>query len=332
MLLGNQPGILLISRDSALLAAFEPILRSSGARITISFSPTSALSNIAAPQPPNLVLYDAEAAHADGESNFCQWLHEVRTAANGHRIPIVLISDTVREDWASCLCDGSLDDLIPRSVDSNFWRLRLSIVLRDFHRMRELDHLRENVAIDAQMDRLTGIFNRNSMLAALFRETDRVQRMKTPLSLILFDLDDFGQLNERLGTQTCDDILCQIVGRTMRLLRSYDIFGRVGSDQFLLILPGCGTADAHMLSERLRTDVFGAPFAVNAEIMNVSACFGIAQSRGRSPIVVLRAAEEALALAEQSGQTIVFGAGNREGEQPTADFLSDGSGEEILAW
>ncbi|MDE3200462.1 MAG: diguanylate cyclase [Acidobacteriota bacterium] len=332
MFLGNQSGILLISRDPALIAAFEPLLRDSGARITISFSPTSALAILAAPQPPSLVLYDAEAAHLDGESSFCQWLHEVRTASNGHRIPVVLISDSAREDWTTCLNDGSLDDLIPRSIDSAFWRLRISIVLRDFHRMRELDRLRESTAIDAQMDRLTGIYNRNSMLSALFRETDRVQRMKTALSLILFDLDDFGNLNAKLGCQTCDDVLCQIVGRAMRLLRSYDLFGRTGSDQFLLILPGCGTADAHMLCERIQTEVFGKPFTMNRESVSISACFGIAQSRGRSPIVVLRAAEEALADAKDAGYSIIKGADNRNIDNPTADFLSCGNSEEILTW
>ena len=331
MLLSNQPEILLISRDAALLAAIEPVLRNSGARISVTFSPASALANITAHEPPGLVLYDIEAAHANGESSFYQWLHTARTAANGHLIPIVLIADTMREDWVACLTEGTLDDLIPRSVNSVFWNFRLSLVLRYFYRMRELERLRESVAIDAQMDRLTGIYNRTTLMSMLFRETDRVQRMKTALSLILFDLDGFGHLNAQLGSQICDDLLCQIVGRTTRLLRSYDLFGRTSNDEFLLVLPGCGTADAHTLSERLRTDVFGIPFSVNSKIISISACFGIVPSQGRSPVVVLRAAEEALAHAKRAGQSIIHGLVTEE-EEPTADFLGSGSGEKILAW
>ncbi len=332
MLVGNQSGILLIARDAALLAAVEPLLLSTGARITVAFSPSSALVNLAAEVPPSLVLFDIEAAHIDGETSFCQWLHEARKAANGHRIPIVLIADTVHDDWATCLTEGTLDDLIPRSVNSVFWKLRLSMVLRNFQHMRELERLRENAAIDARMDHLTGICNRTTLLAMLFRETDRVQRMKTPLSLVLFDVDDFGQLNARIGPAACDDLLCQIVGRTMRLLRSYDLFGRTGNDEFLLILPGCGTSDAQMLSERLRNDVFGISFPINGNSLTVSACFGLAPSQGRSPIVVLRAAEEALAKAKRAGQSVIHVAGNGNEAEPTADFLSACSGDEILAW
>ena len=76
--------------------------------------------------------------------------------------------------------------------------------------------------LNAQTDRLTGVYNRETMLAMLFRETDRVQRMKSPLCMILFDIDDFGHWNSRLGAEACDDLLCQVASRTARLLRSYD--------------------------------------------------------------------------------------------------------------
>ena len=66
------------------------------------------------------------------------------------------------------------------------------------------------------------------MLSMMFRETDRVQRMNSSLCLILFDIDDFGHWNSRLGSDACDELLCQVVARTTRLLRSYDILGRAG--------------------------------------------------------------------------------------------------------
>jgi diguanylate cyclase (GGDEF)-like protein len=71
--------------------------------------------------------------------------------------------------------------------------------------------LREAAALNAQTDRLTGVYNRETMLAMLFRETDRVQRMKSSLCMILFDIDDFGHWNSRLGSAACDDLLCQVV-------------------------------------------------------------------------------------------------------------------------
>ena len=99
-------------------------------------------------------------------------------------------------------------------------------MLREHRRPRELETLREAAVLNAQTDRLTGVYNRETMLAMLFRETDRVQRIKSSLCIVLFDIDDFGHWNSRLGSDACDELLCQVVTRTARLLRSYDLLGR----------------------------------------------------------------------------------------------------------
>jgi diguanylate cyclase (GGDEF)-like protein len=171
------------------------------------------------------------------------------------------------------------------------------------------------------------------MLSMIFRETDRVQRMNSSLCMILFDIDDFGHWNSRLGTDACDDLLCQIVTRTTRLLRSYDILGRPGMDEFLIALPGCSSVNAVMLAERLRVDVFCSPFRVNGDAVRLSACFGIAASGGRSPVVVLREAEQALLVAKSAGPESIQCAGDfpEPCAAPVA-FLSSTSGDELLAW
>ncbi|HEY1768040.1 MAG TPA: GGDEF domain-containing protein [Terracidiphilus sp.] len=161
-----------------------------------------------------------------------------------------------------------------------------------------------NSSFHAELDALTGVYHRQALLAMLFRETDRVQRLHTALSVLLLGIDDFGDCdhwNSRLGTEACHELLRQVARRTSRLLRSYDLLGRTGKDQFLIALPGCGTTEAARLAERLRHEVFRVRFPVGGESMRLSACFGIACSRGRSPLVVLRDAEEALRCARASG-------------------------------
>ena len=74
-------------------------------------------------------------------------------------------------------------------------------------------------------------------------------------------------------------------------MRSYDVLGRPGMDEFLVVLPGCSATNAMMLAERLRMDVFSLPFHVAGESIRLSACFGLASSIGRSPVVVLREGE-----------------------------------------
>jgi diguanylate cyclase (GGDEF)-like protein len=193
--------------------------------------------------------------------------------------------------------------------------------------------MREAAQLNAQTDRLTGVYNRETMLSMIFRETDRVQRMNSQLCMILFDIDDFGHWNSRLGTDACDDLLCQVVARTTRLLRSYDFLGRPGMDEFLIALPGCSSVNAVMLAERLRVDVFCSPFRVNGDAVRLSACFGIAASGGRSPVVVLREAEKALLVAKASGPESIQCAGDfpEPCGAPVA-FLSSASGDELLAW
>jgi len=196
---------------------------------------------------------------------------------------------------------------------------------------REVDTLREAAALNAQVDGLTGVFNRTTLLSVLFRETDRVQRLNSSLTLLLFDIDDFGHWNSRLGSEACDDLLCQVVGRTARLLRSYDLLGRPGMDEFLVALPGCGVANAAMLAERLRIEVFGEPFQVDGESVRLSACFGIACSQGRSPVVVLREAEEALARAKRGGPESILCFGERLcAAHAAVSFLSPSSGDKLI--
>ncbi len=143
--------------------------------------------------------------------------------------------------------------------------------------------------------------DRTALLSMLFRETDRVQRMKTSLCIIAFDIDESQSWNSRLCTASGDEVGNQVIHRTTRLLRSYDLLGRQDSGEFLLALPGCNTFNAMMLAERLRIDAFTAPFQVAGKQIQLSASFGIAPSDGRSPIVVLREAEQALQAAKDKG-------------------------------
>jgi len=194
------------------------------------------------------------------------------------------------------------------------WTKHLSSMQRGHRLLRELEELRAASSLEAQRDALTGIYNREAMLSLLFRETDRVQRLNGALCVMAMDIDDFGHWNAELGREACDGLLGEVSTRTGRLLRSYDLLGRTGADAFLLALPGCGVANASLLAERLRMEVFGEPFQAvagskGAVSVRLTASFGIAASGGRSPVVVLREAERALEQARQAGPDTIRCAG-----------------------
>lgn len=325
----SQPTFLLASPDAGLLRALEPALAAGGARVVVALSAEATLAALAGPNPPGMALLDATLPGMETE----RLLAALRTGPEGERFALVLIADTVTQEWIDRLAEGVIDDLLPRTIEPAFVRPRLEAAARAHRLAAELDLAREAAALHAQTDRLTGVWNREAMLSTLFRETDRVQRTSSPLSLILFDIDDFGHWNGRLGTRACDHLLCQVAERSNRLLRSYDVMGRVGGDEFLVVTPGCANANATMLAERLRQEAFCVPFRLEDGAIRLSACFGIASSHGRSPVVVLREAEEALKRAKAAGPESIHCFGEvTQPAAPPVTFLSASSGDKLLAW
>ncbi|HEY3704801.1 MAG TPA: GGDEF domain-containing protein [Terracidiphilus sp.] len=319
---------LLASHEPAFLAAVEPVLVAIGAEVRIVLSPEAALAalrlvDVAA--APQMALIDARLPGLD----LGRLLAAARAEAD-HRMLIVLFSDTVSEDSKNRLEEGVLDDLLPTALPADQLSVRLGRILRAHRREQELESLQDLLARNDHTDRLTGVYTRDAILSLLFRETDRVQRMNTSLCFILFDIDDFGHWNARLGPDACDQLLVYVTERVSRLLRSYDLLGRMGKDEFLAGLPGCTPINAVLLAERIRGEVFGTPFSVAARAVRLTACFGIAPSNGRSPVVVLREAEEALRLARETGpETIQCAADLPHAKPAPAAFLS---ADDRFAW
>jgi two-component system cell cycle response regulator len=351
------PTFLLASAQPALLSRVQPAALAARARVEVAVTAEAALSAItkagalgsssqaslnsslhssldssfgASPGPSlDLALLDNDLPGMETS----RLLAAIRAEAGQPGLPLVMIADSITQEWLDWLAEGMIDDLIPRGAEPAYWQIRIERTLRAQRLVYEVNHLRQAAAGNAQLDRLTGVYNRDAMLTMLFRETDRIQRMNGSLSLILFDLDDFGHWNSRLGGEACDEMLCQVAARTARLLRSYDLVGRMGKDEFLVALPGCATANAEMLAERLRLEVFSSPFRVHGDSIRLSACFGIASSQGRSPVVVLREAEQALQCAKRTGPEAIqcFGTPAQPSPAPVS-FLCATSGDELLAW
>lgn len=329
MLSDAQPRFLLASPDPALLHAVEPVLLSSGAHVLVALSAEAALAQMRSDDGLTMALLDI---HLPG-MQIDQLLAATRAHAQGCTFPILLIADPPLETWISRMREGVIDDIISPQADPAWWLLRVELVRRGFCRNKSLDNLRESALMDAQFDTLTGTYNRASILSSLFRETDRAQRMNSSLAAILLDIDDFGHWNARLGAVACDQLLVDVAGRLRRLLRTYDLIGRMGNDEFLAALPGCSTQDAVQLAERIRTDVFTEPYRAPGTMVRLSACFAVATSNGRSPVVVLRELESALRHARQTGpETIRSGSNGLEPLAPAIAFLSPSTGDNLLAW
>ena len=306
MLSNVLPAVLLASPDSVLIDDLQQLLNGLGLQVETVRNSESALAAMDLMQNPArnqaLVLLDVRLPGV-ANGRLLAAMHEYGAHK---RFAIALIAEQVSDEWIARLREGVIDDIVPRHADAVAWKTHISTMQRGQVLYRELEQLRESTVLEIQHDPVTGTFTRDTLLTVLFRETDRVQRLHGALSLVAMDIDDFGHWNQQLGIDASDQLLREVARRVGRSLRSYDVLGRLGKDAFLIALPGCSVINAVEMTERLRMDVFGGSFWVKTaqkEIVEVrlSACFGIAASRGRSPVVVVREAEQTVEYAKQMG-------------------------------
>ena len=162
----------------------------------------------------------------------------------------------------------------------------------------------------ADLDALTGLHNRRYFHETLAREVARAHRYGRQLALIVFDLDDFKAINDRIGHLSGDAVLAEIAERVRDVVRSADVACRVGGDEFAVILPESSTADADQLYHRLHGAVSSRPVGQAGRLF-LSA--GVAELLGDDdPTTFFERADEALYRAKELGKGQVAEAGKAE--------------------
>ena len=156
----------------------------------------------------------------------------------------------------------------------------------------------------ALVDTLTGLANRRLCEAALEKEIGRAGRFDEPFSLIVGDLDDFKNVNDRYGHQTGDEVLKEFADALQETAREIDLPGRWGGEEFVVGLPGTDLSGGAHLAERIRAALAERTIeAPNGERFHVTATFGVAQFDGRGGLLeLLASADAALYRAKRAGK------------------------------
>jgi diguanylate cyclase (GGDEF)-like protein len=155
----------------------------------------------------------------------------------------------------------------------------------------------------ADLDALTGLHNRRYFHETLAREVARAHRYGRQLALVVFDLDDFKAINDRIGHLAGDSVLAETAERVKDVVRSADVACRVGGDEFAVLLPESVASDADQLYHRLLGAVGSRPVG-QAGRLSVSA--GIAELRDDDdPTSFFERADEALYRAKERGKAQV---------------------------
>lgn len=153
----------------------------------------------------------------------------------------------------------------------------------------------------ATTDHLTGIVNRSRMTKILEEEWTRVARYPEPFSLIMFDIDHFKRVNDKLGHHTGDRVLIELTHRVKRELRDIDVFARWGGEEFLILLPRTDLHGAEEVAERCREAFVKTPIA---DIGTITGSFGVVEYSTDDDTLqhLLQRADRALYEAKRHGR------------------------------
>lgn len=161
-------------------------------------------------------------------------------------------------------------------------------------------------------DGLTEVFNQRKFREELTREFARAQRHDRPLGLVLFDLDEFKEVNDTHGHLCGDMVLKQLACSVTDLLRPEQIFARVGGDEFAILCPEMTLEGASLLAEKLRKRFAELAFAREGATFSVTCSFGVAERRPETATEdeFFEAADRALYLAKGAGRNRVANPGD----------------------
>lgn len=155
----------------------------------------------------------------------------------------------------------------------------------------------------ATYDKLTGVYNRRTFEDLLVVELQRLKRYNINTSLIMFDIDNFKQINDTYGHSVGDYVLVELCKIVSSNVRSADFLGRWGGEEFMLLSPETSLEDATLLAQKLRTIIQFTPLKT---VSNVTVSFGVIQcAKNETLDMVIKRVDEALYKAKRNGRNRV---------------------------
>ncbi|OSM02178.1 GGDEF domain-containing response regulator [Magnetofaba australis] len=180
--------------------------------------------------------------------------------------------------------------------ESGKYILTLSDITFIENQMRNLEEI-------AYTDALTGACNRARLEGVMHAEMHRAMRHRSPLSIVMFDIDHFKKVNDTYGHNAGDDVLKKLIELVKNNLRASDTVARWGGEEFVLITPESGSEDARLLAEKLRKLIEQTEMP---QAGGITCSFGVAQYRAHDSIrMLVERADQALYEAKSKGRNQV---------------------------
>jgi len=253
---------------------------------------------------PDLIICDLEMPRMDG----FKFLQMVNAREDLRGIPIILLTGREDRDLKVKGLEQGACDYVTKPFDAAELVARVKVQLKIKGLQDELKKSNELLKELSNTDPLTRLYNRRFLSQTLKTELERSKRYNEPLSLVLLDIDNFKNINDKYGHQNGDVILMEIAGIVNVGRRCYDIAARFGGEEFLLVLPGTSLEGGVKVAERLRQKVCSLSFKPPLESLSVTISLGVAvfpSAKVDDEDSLIHAADEALYRAKQNGKNRV---------------------------
>jgi two-component system cell cycle response regulator len=234
---------------------------------------------------------------------------QLRANESGRDLPILLMADDGELPRLAKGLDLGANDYLVRPVDRNELLARVRTQIR---RKRLQERLRANYRRSLSLaltDELTGLYNRRYVFAHLSELLSRISEGGNETAVMLFDIDHFKQVNDRHGHPAGDQVLRELAGRAMRQVRSVDLVGRLGGEEFIVVMPETNLAGAAIVAERLRAavaeDLFTLPDEGKQLPVTISIGVAVTGQANDGLEGLLKRADDALYDAKNGGRNRV---------------------------
>lgn len=174
-------------------------------------------------------------------------------------------------------------------------------------RTEELEQARDRAELLARTDPLTNMLNRRAFFECGSREVERSLRYKSSLSLIMIDLDRFKSINDNYGHAAGDNALLSVANTCKSIIRNVDVIGRIGGEEFAVIVPHADLEIVTKLAQRLRLSIEKTEIIIEGKPVKITACFGVTSIDVKTESLdeALIRADKALYIAKENGRNRV---------------------------